>query len=413
MTPPPPRRGPRPLPLHLGLALARRLAATTTLPPSGGSWTPWNAAWPLSKAGRTEAARIAAALGAGRHSPEAFRATVEARLAREDAALLAGIAAYRRHPGAPALPEPPVLWQEGDSRLLDYGGDGPPMLVVPSLINRARVLDLAPGHSMLRYLAGAGHRVLLLDWGWPGALERGFTLTDYIAGRLERALGAMAPLGPLLLVGYCMGGLLALALAQRRPERVRALALLATPWDFHAGPEGAARATTAQAMLPALEPLMAATGTLPVDALQTLFAAIDPFAIARKFRAFGRLDPASPRAAFFVALEDWLNDGVPLAAPVARECLGGWYARNEPARGTWRIAGAPVTPAGWQGPTLLAIPRGDRIVPPDSARALANGLRMPAVIDVPAGHIGMAAGMGAEAALWQPLLDWAAGAGGP
>ena len=50
------------------------------------------------------------------------------------------------------------------------------------------MLDLLPGGSMLRFLAGEGLRPLLLDWGWPGAVERGFTLTDSIAGRLERHL---------------------------------------------------------------------------------------------------------------------------------------------------------------------------------------------------------------------------------
>jgi polyhydroxyalkanoate synthase len=38
-----------------------------------------------------------------------------------------------------------------------------------------------------------------LDWGWPGALERDFNLTDYIAGRLERAIAAIP--GPIVLAG--------------------------------------------------------------------------------------------------------------------------------------------------------------------------------------------------------------------
>ncbi|MFC7551455.1 alpha/beta fold hydrolase [Pseudoroseomonas wenyumeiae] len=141
------------------------------------------------------------------------------------------------------------------------------------------MLDLLPGHSMLRHLAARGCRVLLLDWGWPGEVERRFTLTDYIAGRLERALAAppVAALGPVALVGYCMGGLLALAAALRRPERVRALALLATPWDFAAGgPEAAERARGLAALLPGLEPVLQATGSLPVDAIQSLFAMLDP-----------------------------------------------------------------------------------------------------------------------------------------
>ncbi|HEY8612052.1 MAG TPA: alpha/beta fold hydrolase, partial [Roseomonas sp.] len=301
------------------------------------------------------------------------------------------------------------IWSEGPARLLDHGGAGPAVLFVPSLINRATVLDLMPGHSMLRWMAGQGTRTLLLNWGSPGHAERGFTLTDWIAGRLERAIAAAveAAGSPITLVGYCMGGLLTLAAALRRPERIRALVLLATPWDFHAGgAEAEARARSAAALLPTLEPLMATAGALPVDLLQLLFAGLDPFGIARKFRAFSRLDPTSPRAAHFVALEDWLNDGIPLPAPVARECLAGWYGANTPARGEWQVAGAPVNPAAWRGPSFLAIPRGDRIVPPESARALAARLPDATVLDVPAGHIGMAAGMKAEAVLWRPLRDW-------
>jgi poly(3-hydroxyalkanoate) synthetase len=187
---------------------------------------------------------------------------------------------------------------------------------------------------------------------------------------------------------------------------VAALALLATPWDFWA--ESPARAQTLAGLLPALEPLMAATGTLPVDALQLLFAVLDPFAVAERFRAFGRQDPTDARAIRLVALEDWLNDGVPLAAPVARECLAGWYGRNTPATGAWRIAGEAVDPARLACPAFLAVPARDRIVPPPAALALHRRLPPGAarLHQAEAGHVGMAAGRRAEATLWRPLRDW-------
>ncbi|MGK7863170.1 alpha/beta fold hydrolase [Falsiroseomonas sp. E2-1-a4] len=361
----------------------------------------------LSPAGQVEMRRIAAALAAANQPAEAFQAAVIRRLLRADRALLAGLAAYRRHPYSRTVPDPPAIWAEGGSRLLDYapGGAGIPVLFVPSLVNRAQVLDLMPGRSLMRFLAGQGLRPLLLDWGWPEEAERRFSLTDYIAGRLERALMALP--GPVVLVGYCMGGLLALAAALRRPDRVAALGLLATPWDFHADAAESARAIAA--LLPGLEPVMQATGTLPVDAIQTLFAGLDPFAIAQKFRAFARLDPASDRAAQFVALEDWLNDGVPLAAPMAREVLGGWYGVNTPQRLAWRVAGAAVDPAGLAMPSFVAVPARDRIVPPASALALAARLPGATIHAAAAGHIGMVAGSNAEAALWRPLLDWLRG----
>jgi poly(3-hydroxyalkanoate) synthetase len=259
---------------------------------------------------------------------------------------------------------------------------------------------------MMRHLAASGLRPLLLDWGWPEEAERGFTLTDYIAGRLERALAAAAAAGPVVLAGYCMGGNLALAAALRRPELVRALALLATPWDFHAG--GADQARALAQLLPLVEPLLAFSRTMPVDALQLLFAMLDPWGIGRKYRSFARLEPDGPRARLFVALEDWLNDGVPLAAPVARECLSGWYGENTPARGAWRVAGLPVRPEALACPAFVAVPARDRIVPPESAEPLAR-LIPGAVLHRPAaGHIGMAAGGNAATALWGPLADWVA-----
>jgi poly(3-hydroxyalkanoate) synthetase len=341
-------------------------------------------------------------LSAGGDGGAAFPQAVLEETLRQDSALISGIAAYRRHPYVRDLPDPPTIWAEGETRLLDFGGAGPTALFVPSLINRAYVLDLAEGRSMLRWLAANGVRPLLLDWGWPGEAERRFTLTDYIAGRLERALAAAG--GPVTLAGYCMGGLLTLAAALRRPEHVTALALLAVPWDFHGtDPE---RAGAVARMLPMLEPALAFANTMPVDALQLLFALLDPYGIAEKYRGFAGLDQEGERARMFVALEDWLNDGVPLAAPVARECLEGWYGRNTPARLEWRVAGLPVDPSALRVPAFVAVPARDRIVPPESALPLA-GLIPDAVAHTPgAGHIGMVAGSTAESALWRPLRDW-------
>jgi polyhydroxyalkanoate synthase len=397
------RRGPRPLLLHLTLAMLRSNVSRATSPL-------WSADWPNSSVAAVLRSIQKAVLDG--NSGDDFPTAVVAETLREDAALIAGIAAYRRHNWRRTLLDPPVVWSEGGTRLLDYGqldsslGAGRPVLFIPSLINRAYVLDLAEGSSMLRWLAARGVRPLLLDWGWPGEIERQFSLTDYVAGRMERAMtaAAQAVAAPPVLAGYCMGGTLAVAAAQRRPDLISGLALLAAPWDFHApDPE---RAMQAAATLPMLEPALAFSGTLPVDLLQSLFAMLDPWGVADKYRAFAGLRPDSERARMFVALEDWLNDGVPLAAEVARACLGDWYGKNASANGKWRVAGLPVDPAAIAKPTFVAAPGRDRIVPPESARPLAK-LIPGAVLHQPAaGHVGMVAGAGAEMSLWRPLLHW-------
>lgn len=397
------RRGPRPLLLHLTLAMMRSAASSSV-------WPSWSATWPGAMgqaSGRAEPrVEIAARVAQGGAEAEArFAEAVLAEAWAQDRAFLRGIAAYRRHPYTrPVQQEPATLWEEGGSRLLDYapGSTAPVVFVVPSLVNRAYILDLKPEKSLLRFLAAGGLRPVLLDWGEPGTLEVRFTLTDYIAGRLERAMGWVG--APLILAGYCMGGLLTLAAALRRPEQVRGLALLATPWDFHA-PEPA-RAQALARILPALEPAMAVNGLLATDLMQMLFTCLAPYETPVKYRHFGTLDQTGPAAELFVALEDWLNDGIPLAAPVARACLAEWYGANTPGRGAWTVAGAPVDPRRLACPSFVAIPSRDRIVPPESALALAAHLPGAHIHRPAAGHVGMAAGRRADAELWRPLRDW-------
>ncbi len=151
------RRGPRPLMLHLTLAMLRSTAsrATSLL---------WNADWPILS-GKAILRSVQSAVRDGNHERE-FPAAVVAETLRQDAALIEGIAAYRRHPWHRNLIDPPAVWSEGNTRLLDYGpAAGRPVLFDPSLINRAYVLDLAEGNSMLCWLAEHGVRPLLLDWG--------------------------------------------------------------------------------------------------------------------------------------------------------------------------------------------------------------------------------------------------------
>jgi polyhydroxyalkanoate synthase len=381
------------------------------------SYASSNAALPLLRQGLLRWSPVlgkdAEALRAGlaKANAEALTRAVEREGRRRLDAFLTGVERYRSHPYRRNLQDPPAVWTSGTTALYDYGhagGDRPavPVLLVPSLVNRAYILDLSARRSFARWLSASGFWPFLVDWRAPGPAERPFTLSNYVTARLEPALDAVLALSgekPALL-GYCMGGLLAVGLAQRRAKALRSMALLATPWDFHAGRPG--QATSLAAVAHSMEWLMAALGELPVDVIQALFASLDPVLAERKFSAFSALDLQSEAAQDFVALEDWLNDGVPLSAPVARECLSGWYGGNTPSLGAWRIAGAPVDPAGIDLPSLVVIPAHDRIVPPESAETLGRSLRRADILRPDVGHIGMMVSRGVETGLWPRIADW-------
>ena len=395
------RMSPRPFGLHLWMATVASANCLSGLTGLKNGWPGWNG--PEARALRAQLARYddsAIAAAVGRLSAEAF------------GDFLDGIAAYRNHPYRRALPDPPVVANYGTARLLDYSAPGradrtagPPLLLIPSMVNRGYVLDLMPDVSLARFLSKAGAPVYLLEWNAPNAEESRFDLARLITGRLVPALADVASrAGPPALVGYCMGGLLALIAAQKRSTELAGLAVLATPWDFHAErPEQAqALAHFAGTWLPALDAL----GQFPVDGLQALFTANDPMAAFGKFRAFARLDPDSEAARHFVAMEDWLNDGIPLPLPIARETLHGWYGDNLAATGKWAVGGTAIRPEEIDLPALAIVPDKDRIVPQESALALARLLPEAEIRIARAGHIGMMAGRRAERETWRPLLEW-------
>src|SRR5262245_28616205 len=411
--PPPPRLGPRPLPLHLGTALM-------TWASSESAWKLWKPGLPSSNPGSAPTESIAALLpeiaaleataGAGK-----FETALHREIARRMDRLAEGVLAYRRHPVHRDLENPPAVWSEGNTRLLDYGAThrtarvrgARAVLVVPSLINRWEVLDLTAEKSLLRAMAAAGLRPYLVDWGTPNADERRFDSTAYVA-RLERAVAFLtrrARRAPAVM-GYCMGGTLSVALAARQPRRVAGLALLAAPWDFHADKTGHGFLLSAG---PLLAEMADRVGELPVDVLQTLFWSVDPWLALKKFPRFLAMDPDSASARDFVLLEDWLNDGAPLAGPTARDCLIGWYGDNLPGTAKWRVGGRRIVPSTIKVPALVMIPSGDRIVPPLSAAALAEpgrGLANATRRDLPLGHIGMVVSGRARELCWTPLIDW-------
>lgn len=418
------RLGPRPLALHLANASLSWLSSQAALPLLKSGSLPWKPE--LAANGNELLQGLAAADSAE------FGRALERELRRRAGLFLKGIQDYRHHPYRREPADMPVLWQEGTTRLLDYApAGGMPVLAVPSLINRGYILDLAPGNSLLRYLAAQGLRPFLVDWGAPGEAERRFTLTDYIAGRLEKAAEAAAEASSVAqpsadrvapdvrsqeksgtrrrakqisVLGYCMGGTLAVALADRRPDLVGSLALLATPWKFHA--ERPEQARLLGALAGSFAVSFAGMGEVPVDVLQALFAALDPLLAVKKFSRFAAMDQDGEGARGFVALEDWLNDGVPLALPTALECLGDWYGRDTPGRGEWKVAGRAVVPKNIGQPSLVMVPAQDRIVPPLSAAALAEELPKAERFTPPLGHIGMVVAREAPKETWPKLAGW-------
>ncbi len=322
---------------------------------------------------------------------------------------LAGISAYQQHPYQRQVKPAALSHKIGTTELLDYGPnldhDLPVVIVVPSLVNPAYILDLREDHSFMRFLASQDIHPYLIDWTAPAEEEEKFALEDYIVKRLLPLIRFLHKRHKkkIHIIGYCMGGNLSLAATQLlKPEDIiESLTLIATPWDFHKDQPAHLSALTDYFLK--MELTRQHTDSVPMNIMQLFFFSLDPSLSDRKFRKFVKLDPDSSRARDFTAIEDWANDGCPLSSKVSKDCLINWYKENQPHEKKWTIAGTIIDPSQLTLSGNIITPTSDRIVPPTSAHSLTISLPHFAHNNVEGGHVSMIAGENAKTTLW-PII---------
>jgi polyhydroxyalkanoate synthase len=321
----------------------------------------------------------------GPHPLPLFLATVQAvcggdsqRLAR----VLAGLKRYQQAARPPARVPWPELARVGGVTLRAGADHGRPLVLVPSLINPSDVLDLGPGQSLAAHLAAAGFRPLLVDWG---AQPEPLGLADLVQQRLVPLIATLGATVPV--VGYCLGGTLALAAA--REGLASRLAVLAAPWRFQGYGEGGRQALAQwwAGARPLAEPL----GAVPMDLLQPAFWSLDPAALVAKYERLAEADDVA--VAGFARLEDWANGGAPISLQAAAE-LAGLYAAGASGIGGGALPAIPL---------LDVVAMADRIVP---AAAAFSDPGDACRLEIMGGHVGMVVGGRAKERLWEPLTAW-------
>ena len=288
-----------------------------------------------------------------------------------------GLRSYERAPRRERPQPKSAIARVRGATLRDHGGEGKPVILVPSLINPPRILDLDQDVSLTGAIAAIGRRTLLLDWG--KADERSKLS---VAGHVEELLlPLLRSIGePPALVGYCLGGTMAIAAANL--ATVERVVTLAAPWNFARYPETSHRAL--QDMWRHSRAAAEALGALPMEVLQAAFWSLDPERTVRKFAEFGQLDPGSPDARRFIELEEWANEGEPLPYPAARELVEELFGSDLSGSGNWTVGGRPATD-GLPVPALHLTAERDLIAPPQT---VADG----EIVAIASGHVGMIVG---------------------
>ncbi len=118
-----------------------------------------------------------------------------------------------------------------------------PLVIVPPVINKFYVMDLAPGRSMVEYLVGQGLQVFMISWRNPDARHAKWDLDTYGQAILDAMDAAERITGSeqTALAGACSGGIIAAMVAAHlahtgQQDRLAAFTLMVTVLDqAHAG----------------------------------------------------------------------------------------------------------------------------------------------------------------------------------
>jgi polyhydroxyalkanoate synthase len=304
------------------------------------------------------------------------------------------------HTGTGATPHD-VVHTDGTARLLrmrpdpDVVPSGPPVLFIAAPVSRYFVLDLLPGRSFVGHVASKGQDVYLLDFGNPDTATRFADLDYYINGVIRRAvrrITAITGVAQPAVVGYCLGGTLALLYTCLHPDSVSKLALLTTtidsdvkggiPWVAHClGAEGESYE----------DPRL-----VPGATVKSWFEMLAPGSnstLGRSADLWARLDLPADRLRDVQTMATWVDDVPAASGRLLSELfdkLG--PGRNGLMRGTTDINGVPIDPGTLTMPVLSVSAERDTIAPAEGVDAITELVPHAQVLRLPGGHVGIVAG---------------------
>lgn len=315
---------------------------------------------------------------------------------------------------APVAPSPAdVIDVAGAAKLLRYRSKGvaldkAPILLCPSLINRLYVLDLKEGISVVDVLLKAGHPVYGIDWGEPGDAEHDVAFEEYVVGRLQGFLSSTcsdARVEKVTLLGHCLGGTMAAALAAVDDSKIQSLVLLTAPLTFH--DDGMLSAWT---RTPFFNPrdVTRVVGHVPGWVTQPAFQILKPMGQPSKVLRLWQNMGNPTFLEFFRCLETWINDNVSIPDGFFHDLVEQLYQKDALNQGLLRFAKGEVVLENVEVPVLCIAAREDHIVPHASATTpiekFSSKTKRVEVLD--GGHIGVVVGGLARRKLWPLLLEW-------
>lgn len=240
-----------------------------------------------------------------------------------------------------------------------------PILIVPAWIMKYYILDLSPHNSLVKWLVKQGHTVFMISWRNPDRNDRDLGMDDYYRQGAMAAIDAIATILPetkINLMGYCLGGTLAMITAavmkREKDERLNSLTLLAAQGDFNEAGELMLFVTESQVDF--LKSIMWEQGYLDTKQMAGSF---------QMLRAYDLIwskmvqDYMHGMRRGMIDLTAWNADTTRMPYKMHSEYLEKLFLKNDFAEGRYMVEGKPVAAENITLPIFAVSTEKDHVAP--------------------------------------------------
>jgi polyhydroxyalkanoate synthase len=283
-----------------------------------------------------------------------------------------------------------------------------PLVIVSPPSNRGYVFDLARGQSLVEYLLLRGYDVFMIDWLPPRRDESGLALADYVLDFIPSCLAQVRELTgepTTALLGYCMGGTLALLYAALYPETVANLLLFATPVDFE---QMALFRIWGSEKYFDVDRLVDGLGNIPGEFILSAFDILRPAnrtaGVLHLWTNMWNDDYVKSYRLF----DRWAAETLPLPGEFFRETTKSFMWRNSIVKGETVIGGRRAELSRITAPVFSIVAQHDHVVPLPAAHPimeLVSSEERKEVV-VKGGHVSVVAGPAAVTRIWPSIDLW-------
>lgn len=294
-------------------------------------------------------------------------------------------------------------------------GDAPPILLVPPLAAPATCFDLRRGCSLAEHLLAAGRQPYVVDYGPIAYGDRNLGLEHWVDEVIPRAIEAVsADAGgrEVQLVGWCLGGIMALLATAGGGLPVRSVALVASPFDVTQVPMVAPLRPLANLAGGGLGTLAyKALGGAPAPLVKRMYrlAGFDKY-VMKPFTLATNLDDRDFLAQV-EAVDVFMANMLAYPGRTFGQIYHRFLRRNDLADGRIELGGRRRDLAKVRVPVLTIAGEGDGIAPVKAVHHVAELLPNAPQVRVataPGGHLGVLTGRAARRTTWLQLDEFLA-----